>query len=90
MLAQVNFTTDSALKRAAAAKAKKQGVTLKVLFNFFLKSYTKGDIELGLNLAAKDNVLTKEEIADYKKAKKDLSLGRNIIEGKDAFAKLGV
>ena len=90
MLSQINFIADTKLKQEALTKAKQEGVTLKTLLNFFLKSYCKGEIELGLKSNTNDNILTKEELRHYLKAKKDLDAHKNIIDGEEVFAKLGV
>ncbi len=73
MLAQINFTADQDLKKAALAKAKSQGIPLKVLLSFFLKSYVEGEIEFGLQNSggAKRSLRTPQEHANTLRAKKD-------------------
>ncbi|MCF7830398.1 hypothetical protein K9M41_00125 [Candidatus Gracilibacteria bacterium] len=90
MFSQINFIADAKLKQEALAKAKHEGVTLKTLLNFFLKSYCRGEIELGLKSKTRDNVLSKEELGHYLKAKKDLDTNKNIMDGEEVFVKLGV
>jgi hypothetical protein len=53
MKVQINFTTDDALKKKALQKAKKEGIPLKVVLNFFLKSYCSDDFECGIKYKKK-------------------------------------
>lgn len=48
MPAQVTFTTDQKLKKTALKKAKEDGITLKALLIFSMKSYVEGNIKIGL------------------------------------------
>ena len=48
MTAQVAFRTDEALKKSALQKAKREGVTLKAVMTYLMRSYVQGDIELGV------------------------------------------
>lgn len=48
MTTQVTFKTDDELKRRALSKAKSDGITLKAFFIYCMKSYTSGQINLGI------------------------------------------
>lgn len=48
MDAQVVFKADESLKKNAMQKAKREGVTLKAVLTYFMRSYVAGDIELGV------------------------------------------
>jgi hypothetical protein len=89
MKVQINFTTDDALKKKALQKAKKEGIPLKVVLNFFLKSYCSDDFECGIKYKKKNEIPSREELIHYKKAKEDLA-NNDVISGEEAFQKLGV
>jgi len=46
MITQVAFKTEEELKKNALAKAKREGVTLKAVLTYFMRSYVAGDMEL--------------------------------------------
>ena len=48
MTTQVAFRTDEALKKSAFQKAKMDGVTLKAVLTYCMRSYVQGDIEIGV------------------------------------------
>ena len=48
MATQVSFTTDTALKEKAMAKAKEKGVTLKYVLVSSMKAFADGKIDLGI------------------------------------------
>lgn len=48
MTTQVIFTADKELKEKALQKAKNEGITLKALLTFCMKSFVQGDIQLGI------------------------------------------
>lgn len=48
MTTQVIFTADRELKEKALQKAKNEGITLKALLTFCMKSFVEGDIQLGI------------------------------------------
>ncbi len=48
MMSQVSFTTDENLKIRALEKAKLEGITLKALLTYAMKSFVDGKISLSL------------------------------------------
>jgi len=88
MNVQVNFTTDPELKKAALMRAKKEGMTMKTVFNMFLKSYSMGDISFRLDVA-RDDIFTEEDAKDYSKALEDLKNG-DVMTGEQLFKELGI
>ncbi len=48
MITQVSFKTDGELKRLALSKAKTDGITLKAFFTYCMKSYTAGQLNIGI------------------------------------------
>ena len=48
MITQVAFKTDNELKKSALQKARREGVTLKAVLTYFMRSYVQGDIEIGV------------------------------------------
>ena len=53
MTTQVSFTADADLKNKALQKAKNEGITLKTLFIYTMKSFVDGKISLGLEITQK-------------------------------------
>jgi len=51
MITQVSFTADENLKNMAMQKAKNEGITLKTLFIYTMKSFVEGKISLGIKMA---------------------------------------
>ena len=77
MTTQVVFKTDEDLKKSAIEKAKQEGMTLKAVLTYFMRSYVAGDIELGT--AQHDiNGFTKDAREDLLKTLKD---PKNITTG---------
>lgn len=54
MTTQVSFVTDSELKNKALQKAKNEGITLKALLTYAMKSFVEGEISLGLTIINKE------------------------------------
>lgn len=50
MTTQVSFTADQYLKDQALEKAKQEGITLKTLFIYTMKSFVEGKISLGIEM----------------------------------------
>ena len=50
MTTQVSFTADENLKNMALQKAKDEGITLKTLFIYTMKSFVEGKISLGIKM----------------------------------------
>lgn len=50
MTTQVSFTADEDLKNKALQKAKNEGITLKTLFIYTMKSFIEGKISLGIQM----------------------------------------
>jgi hypothetical protein len=48
MTTQVSFVTDSELKNKALQRAKSEGITLKALLTYAMKSFVEGKISLNL------------------------------------------
>jgi hypothetical protein len=70
MISQVAFKTDEVLKKSALQKAKREGVTLKAVLTYFLKSYVAGDIELGV-VHRDANGFTKDAKVDFLRSLND-------------------
>lgn len=48
MRTQISFTTEERLKRKAQERAREEGITLKTLFIFSMKSFVDGKIKVGI------------------------------------------
>ncbi|MBI5414894.1 hypothetical protein HZA38_05275 [Candidatus Peregrinibacteria bacterium] len=48
MITQISFTADEELKNKAMEKAKKEGITLKTLLVYSMRSFVEGEITLHL------------------------------------------
>lgn len=70
MITQVAFKTDVELKKSALQKAKREGVTLKAILTYFMRSYIAGDIELGI-VHRDTNGFTKAAREDFMRTLKD-------------------
>ncbi|MDX9970765.1 MAG: hypothetical protein RBS56_02555 [Candidatus Gracilibacteria bacterium] len=60
MISQVTFTADKKLKEQALKKAKIEGITLKALLTYSMKSFVEGD--LSFRLLSKDKEPLIEEL----------------------------
>jgi len=69
MLTQVTFKTDDALKKAALAKAKSEGITLKALLSKTLQDYIDGRVHV--DIVYEDVEIEKMELNDEIQAKVD-------------------
>ncbi len=48
MRTQISFTTEENLKRRAQERAREEGISLKTLFVFSMKSFVDGKIKVGI------------------------------------------
>jgi hypothetical protein len=64
MITQVSFTTDQYLKDQALEKAKQEGITLKTLFIYTMKSFVDGKISLGIEVNEKEPEIEEIVFAD--------------------------
>jgi hypothetical protein len=60
MMTQISFTADQNLKKMALEKAKNEGLTLKALLTYAMKSYVENKISL--HLTASPDKLEVEEV----------------------------
>ncbi len=54
MISQVTFTADKKLKEQALKKAKIEGITLKALLTYSMKSFVNGDLSFHLRSKNKE------------------------------------
>ena len=78
---QIVFTTDQALKKATAAKLKKEGNTFKSLFQYTMMAYIQGKISLWL--ITDQDTWTPELEQEYQKNMKDYQEWKNITAFED-------
>lgn len=54
MITQISFTADENLKDRAMQKAKSEGITLKALLTYSMRSFVEGKMKIGLVVASSE------------------------------------
>ncbi|MEI7511197.1 MAG: hypothetical protein WCJ84_03515 [Candidatus Peregrinibacteria bacterium] len=90
MSTQVSFTVaNAAVKEKAWKRAKSEGITIKALLNFCMNAYAENTLSLGILPSLADTEFTEANKRAWKKARKDLENGVNIVsweEMKEKYA----
>lgn len=66
MITQISFTADENLKDRAMQKAKSEGITLKALLTYSMRSFVEGKMKLGI-MATNSETDVEEIIFNNKK-----------------------